>query len=163
MIENQLLELSDNIYNITRKDTIESVFLKVSETETFVINKTQMTLEKAVDDKAIELQMVNSIKSPTISNNDIEPLPYHIDQPVDWKKIINVIKDRFTKIEDALIDLQTQQFSSKNENALYNVQNSGRELVIDILKKKISDLKFELQRKNVVIDYLHSQLSLKVT
>ena len=86
MIENQLLELSDNIYNITRKDTTESVFLKVSETETFVINKTQMTLEKAVDDKAIELQMVNSIESPTMSNNDIEPLPYRIDQPVDWKK-----------------------------------------------------------------------------
>ena len=62
-----------------------------------------------------------------------------------------------------MIDLQTQQFSSKNENALYNVQNSERELVIDILKKKISDLKFELQRKNVVIDYLHSQLSLKAT
>ena len=37
------------------------------------------------------------------------------------KKIINVIEDRFTKIEDALIDLQTQQFSSKNENALDNV------------------------------------------
>ena len=62
-----------------------------------------------------------------------------------------------------MIDLQTQQFSSKNENALYNVQNSERELVIDILKKKISGLKFELQRKNVVIDYLHSQLSLKAT
>ena len=62
-----------------------------------------------------------------------------------------------------MIDLQTQQFSSKNENALYNVQNSERELVIDILKKKISDLKFELQRKNVVIDYLQSQLSLKAT
>ena len=86
MIENQLLELSDDMYNTTGKGTIESVFLKVSETETFVINKTQMTLEKAVDDKAIELQMVNSIESPTISNNDIEPLPYQIDQPVDWKK-----------------------------------------------------------------------------
>ena len=86
MIENQLLELSDDMYNITGKGTIESVFLKVSETETFVINKTQMWLEKVVDDKAIELQMVNSIESPTISNNDIEPLPYHIDQPVDWKK-----------------------------------------------------------------------------
>ena len=67
--------------------------------------------------------MVNSIESPTISNNDAEPLPHDIDQSVDWKKIINVIEDCFTKIEDALIDLQTQQFPTKNENALDNVQN----------------------------------------
>ena len=37
------------------------------------------------------------------------------------KKITNVREERFIKIEDALIDLQTQQFSSKNENALDNV------------------------------------------
>ena len=46
------------------------------------------------------------------------------------------MKDRFTKIKDALIGLQTQQFLSKNE---------------------------ELQRKNVFINYLHSQISLKAT
>ena len=72
-------------------------------------------------------------------------------------------KDRFTKIENALIGLQTQQSSSKNENALGNVQNSARDLVVDILKKRISDLEIELQRNNVVIDYLHFQLSLKAT
>ena len=49
--------------------------------------------------------MVNSIESPTISNNDAEPLPYDIDQPTDWKKIVNVIEDNFTKIDDALVDL----------------------------------------------------------
>ena len=83
-------------------------------------------------------------------------LPHDIDQPVDCKKIINVIKDCFTKIEDALIDLKTQHFSRKKGNALDDVQNSERDLVINILKKRISDLEIELQRKNVVIDYLHS-------
>ena len=62
-----------------------------------------------------------------------------------------------------MVDLQTQQFLSKNENALYNVQNSERDLVIYILKEKMSDLEIELQQKNVVIDYLHSQVSLKAT
>ena len=36
-------------------------------------------------------------------------------------------------------------------------------MVIDILKKRISDLGIERQRKNVIIDYLHSQLNLKAT
>ena len=62
-----------------------------------------------------------------------------------------------------MIGLTTQRFYSKNENALDNVQNSERDLVIDILKKRISDLEIELQRKNLVIDYLHFQLSLKAT
>ena len=109
-----------------------------------------------------ETQMENNIESPTISNNDAEILPHDIDQPADWKKkITNVREERFIKIEDALIDLQTQQFSSKNENALDNVQNPKRDLVFDILKKTISDL--EIKRKNVVIDYLNSRLSLKAT
>ena len=34
---------------------------------------------------------------------------------------------------------------------------------MDILKKRISDLGIERQRKNVIIDYLHSQLNLKAT
>ena len=55
-----------------------------------------------------------------------------------------------------------QQLSSKNENVLDNVQTSERDLVIDILKK-ISDLEIELKRKNVVIDYLHSQIISKAT
>ena len=79
------------------------------------------------------------------------------------KKILNVIEDRFTKIEDALIDLKMQQPSSKNENILDNVQTSERDLVIDILKNKISDLEIELKRKNVVIDYLHYKISSKAT
>ena len=33
-----------------------------------------------------EEQMVNSIEIYAISNNDTEPLPHDIDQPVDWKK-----------------------------------------------------------------------------
>ena len=52
--------------------------------------------------------MINSIGSPTISNNFVEPRPYDIDQPVDWKKIVNVIGDGFTKIKDALIGFKTQ-------------------------------------------------------
>ena len=67
-IKNQLLELSDNVYKIKEKDTIETVLLEISETESLVINETQMTLEKAVDE-----QMVNSIESLIISNNDVNP------------------------------------------------------------------------------------------
>ena len=60
-----------------------------------------------------------------------------------------------------MIDLKTQHFTLKNENVLDNAQNSDRDLVIHILKKKISDLEIELLRNKVVIDYMHSQLSLK--
>ena len=59
-------------------------------------------------------------------------------------------------MEDALIYLQTQQFSWKSKNALDNVQNSENDLVIDILKERISDLEIELQRQIVFINYLHS-------
>ena len=52
--------------------------------------------------------MVNSVESPIISNKDVESLAHNIDQPVDCKKIISVIKDRFKKLEDASIALQTQ-------------------------------------------------------
>ena len=55
--------------------------------------------------------MVNNIESPTIYNNDADPLLHDIDQSADWKNIINVMEDHFTKIEDALVDFQTQQFS----------------------------------------------------
>ena len=58
-----------------------------------------------------------------------------------------------------LIGLKVQQLSFKNEN----VQTVESDLVIDILKKKISDLKIELKQKNTVIDYLHSQVSSKAT
>ena len=73
-----------------------------------MINETQMTPEKAVDNEVLEEQMVNSIERSTISKNDVEPLPHDIDQSDDWKKILNVIEDRFTKIEDALIGLKMQ-------------------------------------------------------
>ena len=62
-----------------------------------------------------------------------------------------------------LIGLKMEKLSSKNENVLNNSQTSERDLVIDILKKKISDLETELKRKNVIIDYLHSQISSKAT
>ena len=83
MIENQLLELSDNVYKIKEKDSIESALPEISEIETLVINETQMTREKAVNIEVIGKQMVKSIESPTISNNDVQPLPYDIDQLVD--------------------------------------------------------------------------------
>ena len=67
-----------------------------------------MMLEKTVDNQFIEEQMVNSVESPTISNKDVESLAHNIYQPVDCKKTISVIKDRFTKLEDASIALQTQ-------------------------------------------------------
>ena len=69
MTENQLLELSDNVYKIKGKDTINSVLLEISAKETFVINETQMTPEKTVDNEVIEEQMVNGIKHPTTANN----------------------------------------------------------------------------------------------
>ena len=67
-----------------------------------------MMLEKTVDNEVIEEQMVNSVESATIWNKYVEYLAHNIDQPVDRKKIISVIKDRFTKLEDASIALQTQ-------------------------------------------------------
>ena len=136
MIENQLLELSDNVYKIKGKDTIDKALPEIPETETSVINETQMNPEKPVDNEVMDEQKVNSIERPTISKNDVEPLPHDIDQPDDWKRILNVIEDRFTKIENALIGLKMQQFSSKNENVLDNIQTSERDLVIDILKKE---------------------------
>ena len=51
MIENQLLELSDNVYKIKGKDTIEKALPEISETETSVINETQMPPEKAFDNE----------------------------------------------------------------------------------------------------------------
>ena len=71
MIKKKLLELSDNVYKIKGKDTVESALPEISETETLVLNETQME---------------NNIESPTISNNDAEILPHDIDQPADWKK-----------------------------------------------------------------------------
>ena len=56
-----------------------------------------------------------------------------------------------------------KKLSSKNENVLNKSQTSERDLVIDILKKKISDLETELKRKNVIIDYLLSQISSKAS
>ena len=131
MIENQLLELSDNVYKIKEKDSIESAFPEISEIETLVINETQMTREKAVNIEVIGKQMVKSIESPTISNNDVQSLPDDIYQLVDWKKIINVVEDSFTKIKDVLIGLKAQQFSLKNESGLDNIRNSERDLVVD--------------------------------
>ena len=52
----------------------------------------------------------------------------------------------------------------KTEIILDNYQNSERDLVVDIFKKRISNLEVDLQQKNLlVIDYMHSQLSLKAT
>ena len=45
MIEKQLLELSDNVYKIKGKDTMESVLPKISGKETLVNNEAQMTPE----------------------------------------------------------------------------------------------------------------------
>ena len=87
MIENQLLELSDNIYKmflmfLKGKDTIEKALPKISETETSVINETQITPGKAVDNKVIAEKMVNSIERPTISKNDVESLPHDIEKNI---------------------------------------------------------------------------------
>ena len=66
MIENQLLELSDNVYKIKGKDTIEKALPEISETETSEINETQMSPEKAIDNEALEEKIVNSIERPNI-------------------------------------------------------------------------------------------------
>ena len=68
---------------IKGKDNIEKVFPELSETENLVINETQMTSEKTVDNGVIEEQMVNSKESPTISNKDVEPLPRDTDKHVN--------------------------------------------------------------------------------
>ena len=69
------------------------------------------------------------------------------------------MEDCFRKAEV----FKRNSFFSKNENTLDNVQSSDRDLVFHILQKRISNLEIELQRINVVINYLHSQLSLKAT
>ena len=66
MIENQLLELSDNVYKIKGKDTIEKALPEISETETSVINEIQMSPEKAIDNEVLEEQIVKSIERHTI-------------------------------------------------------------------------------------------------
>ena len=48
------------------------------------INETQ--IEKAVDKKVIEEQMVNSVEIPTISNNDVESPPREIEQQKKLQK-----------------------------------------------------------------------------
>ena len=49
-----------------------------------MINKIEMgRRKKTAVNKVIEEQLVNSIGSPTTSNNDVEPLAHDIDQPVD--------------------------------------------------------------------------------
>ena len=163
MIENQLLELPGNVHRIKGKDTIDKALPEISENGTSMTNERQMNSEKAVDNEVMLEQKVNSIERATISKNDVETLPHDIDQPDDWKKILNAIEDRFAKIEDALIGLKMQQLFSKNENILDNVQTSERDLVIDILRNKFSNLENELKSKNVVIDYLLSQISSKAT
>ena len=109
MIQNQLLELSDNVYKVKGKDTIKSALPEISEE-----------------------QMVNREKVPRFLIMTLNPYLVVMISQLTGK---NVIEDHFTKIEDTLIDLQTQQFSSKNKKALNNVQNSERDLVIDILKR----------------------------
>ena len=42
-----------------------------------------------------------------------------------------------------------------------NFPSLDRDLVFYILKRRISDLETELQRKNLIMDYLNFQLSLK--
>ena len=85
-------------------------------------------MNKIVDNKVIEVQMLNSIESPTISKKDVQSIPPDIDQPIEWKKITATEKC-LKEIVDALIGLQTRQFSPKNKNALDNVHSSERRLV----------------------------------
>ena len=54
-----------------------------------------------------------------------------------------VIEDSFPKKEDALIGLKTKQFSSENKNALDNVQNAEKDLVMIFKRKSISDLEIK--------------------
>ena len=61
------------------------------------------------------------------------------------EKIINVTEDYFTKIEDVLIGLQTQQLSPKNKNALDIFSRSEGNSVLDIIKRRISDLEIKMQ------------------
>lgn len=46
-----------------------------------------------------------------------------------------------------MIGLQTQQFSPKNGNTFNNVHSSEWNLVVDILKKRISDLATECSER----------------
>ena len=61
------------------------------------------------------------------------------------EKIINVTEDYFAKIEDVLIGLQTQQLSPKNKNALDIFSRSEGNSVLDIIKRRISDLEIKMQ------------------
>ena len=48
MIQNQLLNLSDNVYKVKGKDATENALPEMSETETPVIYKTQKNNEKTL-------------------------------------------------------------------------------------------------------------------
>ena len=53
MFAGQLLEMFDNVYKKQWKDIIEKKLTAISETETFVISKTQMTSKKQLTMKLL--------------------------------------------------------------------------------------------------------------
>ena len=53
IIKKQLLEMFDNVYKKQWKDIIEKKLTAISETETFVISKTQMTPKKQLTMKLL--------------------------------------------------------------------------------------------------------------
>ena len=89
MIKKQLLEMFDNVYKEQGKDIIENVLGAISETEIFVISKTQMKPEKTVDNEVTDEQMVHRIENPAVSNIDLKRIPYDTDKPAGWKKMCN--------------------------------------------------------------------------
>ena len=63
------MKLSGNIHKIKWTNIV--VLAEIFETDTLVINETQMTSEKKIGDEFIEDQMKNSIESLTIANKSV--------------------------------------------------------------------------------------------
>lgn len=72
-----------------------------------------------------------------------------------------MIENHLTKKDGALVGFRTQQFSLKKENNFNSVPSIERDLILDFVKKCISDLEITLQQNYVFLNYLNFQLSLK--
>ena len=57
-----------------------------------------------------------------------------------------MIENHLTKKDGALVGFRTQQFSLKKENNFNSVPSIERDLILDFVKKCISDLEITLQQ-----------------
>ena len=91
-----------NVYKKQWKYIIEKKLTAISETETFVISKTQMTPKKQLTMKLLRSKWYIEQKVPKYQIQTSNAYPMILISQLTGKKYV---------IEDALIGLQIQQFS----------------------------------------------------